>query len=140
MKLTYLLVFLLLQLNGSAATTPVKNNFVIENNIIKSNGSIVGRIEFDKQEVNQENIKARKHLVKIYNSESNLIAVYSVRSSLKKAKKNMAAIFDASLNTIKDNVTHTGSNFLDFNEKEKNEEAIPQLAKVIGYLCNRDYL
>ena len=140
MKLACLLGFLLLQFTSFAAFNPGKNNYVIENNIIKSNGSIVGRIEFDEQEVNQENIKARKHLVKIYNSESNLIAVYNVRSSIKKAKKNMAAIFDASLSTLKDNVTHTGSNFLDFNEKEKNEGAIPQLAKVISYLCNRDYL
>jgi len=137
---TFLLIIWLCPINNSYATDSSNYNFVIENNVIKSNGNIVGRIEFNKEEVKQENLKANKHLVKIYDSESHLVAVYNVRSSNRKVKKNMSAIFEASLNTIKDNVTHTGSNFLDFNQKEKNENAIPQMEKVINYLCDRNYL
>ncbi len=133
-----LLVFLLVQQKSQAAAFG-PYNFIIENNIIKSNGNIVGRIEFDKQEVKQENVKVNKHIVKIYDSQSHLVAIYNVRSN-SKVKKDMAAIFEASLSTIKDNVTHTGSNFLDFNKHEKNAEAIPQLETVISYLYDRKYL
>jgi phospholipase C len=140
------LIFILLVLlcsNFSNALTidDKKSDIVIENNEIKAKDKVLGKIKADEKEIVAAKARIKSHVVSIYNKKGTLVATYDVKSVLKQSKKERN-ILEASLKTHVDNVTHTGSNFLDFNFKIANkvDQTAPQFSRVIEYLIQNKYM
>lgn len=140
------LIFILLTLLCSNFTNAVtiddkKSEIVIENDEIKTKDKVLGKIKADQKEIVAAKSKIKNYIVSIYNRKGALVATYDVKSVLKQSKKNRN-ILEASLKTYKDNVTHTGSNFLDFNSQITNEidQTAPQFSRVIQYLIQNKYM
>jgi hypothetical protein len=140
------LIFILLALlcyNFTNAVTidDKKSEIVIENDEIKTNDKVLGKIKADQKEIVAAKSKIKNYIVSIYNKKGALVATYDVKSLLKQSKKDRN-ILEASLKTYKDNVTHTGSNFLDFNSQVNHEvdQTAPQFSRVIQYLIQNKYM
>lgn len=126
---------------SSLAAQAEDPSFVIENNeVIKKEGDVVGRLEVTKD--NSKTIfgaKKIKYLVRVYDSNNDLIAVCDVLSAQKSG--SCQQIFEATLNTFKDRVLHAGSNFLDYDERKyNNEDEALQVSKLVSYLVHYKYI
>ena len=143
MKNLFFILLLLVCTNFLNATIvdDKKSEIVIENNEIKAKDRVLGKIKADEKEIIAAKSKIKNYIVSIYNKKGALIATYDVKSVLKQSKKDRS-ILEASLKTYKDNVTHTGSNFLDFNSNvaDKVDQTAPQFSRVIEYLIQNKYM
>ena len=143
MKNLIFILFVLLCANFSNAASfdDKKSDIVIENDEIKAKDKVLGKIKADEREIVAAKSKIKNYIVSIYNKKGALIATYDVKSVLKQSKKDRS-ILEASLKTYKDNVTHTGSNFLDFNSNvaDKVDQTAPQFSRVIEYLIQNKYM
>lgn len=138
--LSLIILFLGLNTYGNSLNLLDDKELVIENNEIKSKGEIVGKIKIEKVELSKE--KIQDHFVKIFNKNNELIASYLVTASTNQKECQKKPIIQASLKTYKDNVTHMGSNFLNYNESESepNDDKVPQFSKVVKYLIDNRYM
>lgn len=123
---------------SSAEAQDKSRNVVLENNeVIKKRGKVVGRLEIIEDKEKASKSKIVKYLVKIYDTKNTLIAIYNVKSGTKKNSQ----IYEATLNTLTDRVTHAGSNFIDYkNLKKDNEEDTLQVSAVLAYLSHYKYI
>lgn len=136
-----LLILLCSNFSNASSFDDKKSDIVIENDEIKAKDKVLGKIKADEKEIVSAKSKIKNYVVSIYNKKGILIATYDVKSVLKQSKKERK-ILEASLKTYKDNVTHTGSNFLDFNSNavDKVDQTAPQFSRVIEYLIQNKYM
>ncbi|GEM_PF-5257857 len=133
-----LFFFVILSNKGLYAADP---GLVVENNeVIKKEGFVVGRLDVSKDIVkNTLGLKKLSYKIKVYDSKNALIAVYKVLSGKKAG--NIQQIYEADLKTMKDRVMHAGSNFLDYNEQKYNsEDGALQTSKLVNYLFQYRYI
>jgi hypothetical protein len=102
---------------------------------------LVARIKTEKVASNDD--KFLRYQVKVFKSEGQEIAQYEVEV-VKKLKKNVHPITEAKLVTLKDNVVHNASNFVNYETKildsSVSQDEAPQLVKMVDYLIDHNYL
>ena len=110
---------------------------------IKVAGKYIGKFDVKAKDIKVSNKeKTTVYDVSIFNEDGAVIAKLHMQV-LDKMKKGGIKIIDASLNTVRDNVTHNSSNFINFGEIDvvKSEElVIPQFDNVVKYLLSYNYL
>lgn len=111
----------------------------IEQQQIICHQSVVGRLKTSSTK--SANPNAQSFRIQIFEDKGRLVAEYDIEL-LGKRKKNQDAILGAKIKTLRDNVVHNGTNFLDFHAKEvdKSQDSLFQLEKVVEYLMAYDYL
>ncbi|HTN19054.1 MAG TPA: hypothetical protein VL125_01190 [Pelobium sp.] len=111
----------------------------IENQQILYRKSVLGKVKVLSDGAKTQNSKL--YNVQIFGRKGRLVAEYEVEV-LSKHKKNHDAILNAQIKTVKDNVIHNGTNFIDFHLKPSadSKDAVLQLDKVVKYLLNYKYL
>ena len=110
---------------------------------IKVSGKYKGKFDVKVKDINVSNKeKTTVYDVSIFNEDGAVIAKLHIQV-LDNMKKKVISIIDASLNTVRDNVTHNSSNFINFGEIDvfKSEElVVPQFDNVVKYLLSYNYL
>jgi hypothetical protein len=111
----------------------------IENQQILYQKSVLGKVKVLSDGAKTQNSKL--YNVQIFGKKGRLVAEYEVEV-LNKHKKHHDTILNAQIKTVKDNVIHNGTNFIDFHLKSSTDikDAILQLDKVVKYLLNYKYL
>jgi len=113
---------------------------IVKNQIFYENKPIAN---IKTEKVSTSDGKNVKYLVNVYESEGKQIAKFEIEIT-PKVKKNTDAVKHAQLTTLRDNVVHNGTNFINFHlpvsETESNENEVPQLAKMVDYLIDNRYL
>lgn len=101
---------------------------------------ILGKIETLRTDAT--NAESEDFTIEIFSKKGDLVAKYNVKM-LARLKKNKDYILSAELKTLKDNVVHNGSNFLDFHSKSFSNEKMNnllQIDKAVKYLFAHRYL
>jgi hypothetical protein len=113
---------------------------IVKDQVIYENKT-VAKIKSEK--ISATDSKNVRYLVNVYESEGKQIAKFEIEVT-QKAKKNVDAVKYAQLTTLKDNVVHNGSNFIDFHlqltEAVLKEDEAPQLANMVDYLIDNKYI
>lgn len=140
----FLLVFLSMSFLKASATqidsTDTVTDLTIEEQQIIYQDKVVGKVQTLKAEALSS--KSDDYTIQIFAKKGTLIAEYDIKV-LAKRKKNKDCILSAELKTLKDNVIHNGSNFIDFhlNAVSDNKSAnLLQVDRVIKYLLAYKYL
>lgn len=139
----YLMLVILLSVNfnldAKVFISNLNDDIEINQEIVTYKNNVVAK--FETQEQKSGDAKTKIVNVSIFSKKGKLIALYDIEL-LNKASKNKDAILSASIKTTKDKVIHSGTNFLDFHVKQKNEDQakLIQLDQVIKYLMSYHYL
>jgi predicted Fe-Mo cluster-binding NifX family protein len=143
---TFIALFLVFNVNVEAV--PFKSEYFnideisFKDNQIKIAGKCKGRFDVKVKDINVSNKeKTTVYEVSIFNEDGAVVAKLGIRV-LNKMKKRGINIIDASLKTVRDNVTHNSSNFINYGELNviKNTEfEIPQFENVVKYLLSYNY-
>lgn len=124
------------QIDSADTVTDLK----IEQQQIIYQKEVVGKVQTIK--VEPINSDSEEYTIQIFTNKGTLVAEYDVKV-LAKHKKNKDSILSAELKTIKDNVVHNGSNFIDFHLQSMSDNKnanLLQVDRVVKYLLTNKYL
>ena len=126
--------------SSNLAADTIKSIEIVENQILYDNKPIAN---IKSEKVSTSDGKNVKYLVSVYHNEGKEVAKFEIEVS-SKVKKKEDAVKYAQLTTLKDNVVHNGSNFIDYHmqltEAVLEDEKAPQIAKMVDYLIENKYL
>ena len=135
--------------NISAEAISIKSEYFnfdeisFKDNQIKVAGKYKGKFDVKIKDINVSNKeKTTFYDVSIFNEDGAVVAKLHIQV-LDKMKKGGIKIIDASLKTVRDNVTHNSANFINYGEIDvvRNEElVVPQFDNVVKYLLSYNYL
>lgn len=143
----HVLFFFMLFLGFSInAETLSKNEKVIfeeitlKDNQINVAGKFKGKFEVKAKDINVNNkSKTTVYDVNIFDQEGVVVAKLNLQVTDKTKKKSFHVI-DATLKTMRDNVSHYSSNFINYEEMSNNVDfEVPQFDNVVKYLLSYNY-
>lgn len=147
-KQLLIFVTMFLVFNISAEAISIKSKYLnfeeisFKDNQIKVAGIYKGKFDVKVKDINVSNKeKTTVYDVNIFNEDGVLFAKLHIQV-LDKMKKRGINIIDASLKTVRDNVSHNSSNFINYGEVDtiKTEELeVPQFNNVVKYLLSYNY-
>ena len=139
-------LFLVFGINAEAI--PIKSEYLnideitFKDNQIKVAGRCKGKFNVKVKDINVSNKKKTTvYEVSIFTEDGTEVAKLDILV-LDKMKKRGLDIIDASLKTVRDNVTHNSSNFINYGELNvvrNTEFEVPQFNNVVKYLLSYNY-
>lgn len=124
---------------SAKSVVAIEPPIIIENEIIKKEGSVIGKLSITKEAIKTFRAKRLSYKIHIYNAKDRLIAVYNMVGELKSG--NNFHVSEANLKTVKDRARHAGSNFLDYGGKKiGSEDDALQMPQVLNYLQRYRYI
>ena len=140
-------LFLVFSINAEAVSFKTEffnvDEITFKDNQIKVAGRCKGKFDVKVKDINVSNKeKTTVYEVNIFSEDGAVVAKLDILV-LDKMKKGGIKIIDASLKTVRDNVTHNSANFINYGEIDvvKSEElVVPQFDNVVKYLLSYNYL
>lgn len=117
------------------------DEITFKDNTINLSGKLLGKFEVKSKDINESNkVKTTIYEVTVFDEDGSLVARLDLQV-VNNLRKNSLMIDDATLKTIRDNVAHNPSNFINYEENlSKSNSGIPQFENVIKYLLSYNYL
>jgi len=139
-------LFLVFSINAEAVSIKSEyfnvDEITFKDNQIKVAGRCKGKFDVKVKYINVSNKeKTTVYEVNIFTEDGAVVAKLDIQV-LDKMKKRGMNIIDASLKTVRDNVTHNSSNFINYGEMDlvRSEEfKVPQFNNVVKYLLSYNY-
>ena len=139
-------MFLVFNNNAEAISTKSEyfnfDEITFKDNQIKVAGRCKGKFDVKVKDINVNNKeKTTVYEVNIFSEDGVVVAKLDILV-LDKMKKGGIKIIDASLKTVRDNVTHNSANFINYGEIDvvRSEElVVPQFDNVVKYLISYNY-